>query len=124
MKIQAKKSSEQTAWKVVSVNEVALIERTGPREMSEETKILIDKVQALKPGQALKIPRSYIVEREYKGYKLVAVRGYNTVAKKFPVVMRRDSDGAVWLFRLTEQEARARAERKAARAAARASAAK
>jgi hypothetical protein len=94
-----KKSSE---WEVVSADSVDIPPRT--REMSGSTKEILEKVKALKPGQALRVPDRYTITRDVNGSEIKSIKCYMTLKRHVPnIKAKKDVNGDLWVFRLEEQ---------------------
>ena len=109
MKIQAKKTAapapvKKSEWEVVSLDTLPVSTRS--REMSPETKEILDRVLALEKGQALRIPAKYVIEREAnfngKEYVLRSFTGAPTIGRHLEargLCYRTRWDGSgLWVF--------------------------
>jgi hypothetical protein len=110
------KKATKSEWEIVNADSVDVPARE--REMSDSTREILEKVQALKPGQALRVPEKYTVTREIDGAEVKSVKCFLTLKRHVPQIRtRKDVDGALWIFRLTQEEYERREAARAARKA-------
>jgi hypothetical protein len=108
--------SVKSEWEIVNSDEVSVPSRE--REMSDSTREILERVQSLKPGQALRVPEKYTVTREINGAEVKSIKCYLTLKRHVPQIKtRKDTNGVLWVFRLTQEEHERREAARAARKA-------
>jgi Xaa-Pro aminopeptidase len=116
MALAKKAVNKKSEWEILDSSEVEVPARE--REMSESTREILEKVEALKPGQALRVPEKYTVTREIDGAEVKSVKCYLTLKRHIPQIRtRKDVNGTLWIFRLTQEEYERREAARAARKA-------
>jgi hypothetical protein len=103
MKLQKKSQKVSSSWEIIPVESLPPRKGGGGgRELSAETQELLDRLSALKFGQAIKIPDSYVTKREVNGSIIHMVPALNTVNRRFKkegrVARTRTVNGTVWVF--------------------------